>query len=60
MIETYNQVLHGDCLKLFSDIPSGIVDLIVTDPPYEIEDMTPYFSEMLRVLSPNGSMYVFR
>ena len=27
---------QGDCLKLMKDIPDGSVDLIVTDPPYQI------------------------
>lgn len=29
----------GDCLELLKDIPRGSVDLIVTDPPYEIPQM---------------------
>lgn len=28
---------HGDCLELMKDIPDGSVDMILTDPPYEIE-----------------------
>ena len=27
----------GDCLELMKNIPDGAVDLVVTDPPYEIE-----------------------
>lgn len=30
------QLMHGDCLELMKDIPDSSVDLIVTDPPYEI------------------------
>ena len=30
------QLLHGDCLELMKDIPVGIVDAIITDPPYNI------------------------
>lgn len=30
-------MLHGDCLELIKDIPDSSVDLIVTDPPYEIK-----------------------
>ena len=26
----------GDCLELLKDIPNGSIDLVVTDPPYEI------------------------
>ncbi len=54
-----NKIYHGDCLKIMPFIPSGSVDLIITDPPYEIEDLRPFYSEMLRVLSKDGSMYVF-
>ena len=31
------KLLHGDCLDKMKFIPSGFVDLIVTDPPYLIE-----------------------
>lgn len=27
---------QGDCLKLMKDIPDGSLDLIITDPPYEV------------------------
>lgn len=29
------QLLHGDCLELMKDIPTGSVDLTVTSPPYD-------------------------
>ena len=54
-----NKTYFGDCLEVMKLINDGSVDLIVTDPPYEIENMTPYFTEMLRVLSKDGSIYVF-
>lgn len=28
---------HGDYLELMKKIPNGGVDLVITDPPYEIE-----------------------
>ena len=28
--------MHGDCLELMKDIPDGSIDLILTDPPYNI------------------------
>lgn len=59
MSEGKRKLLFGDCLELMKLIPTGSVDLIVTDPPYEIEDMKPYFAEMLRCLSKDGSIYVF-
>lgn len=59
MREGKRKLLFGDCLELMKLIPTGSVDLVVTDPPYEIEDMKPYFAEMLRCLSKDGSIYVF-
>ena len=53
------ELIHGDCLEKMKDIPDGSVDCVITDPPYEITDMKPYFTEMLRCLSKNGSIYVF-
>ena len=29
---------QGDCLEYFSQVPTGSVDLIVTDPPYQIDN----------------------
>lgn len=31
-----SKVLHGDCLKLMKDIANNTIDLILTDPPYNI------------------------
>ena len=28
------QLIHGDCLEKMKDIPSGSVDMVLTDPPY--------------------------
>jgi len=33
MTENY-KLMHGDCLELMKDIPSGSVDAVITDPPY--------------------------
>ena len=30
------QIKRGDCLELMKEIPDKSVDLIVTDPPYDI------------------------
>jgi DNA modification methylase len=32
--EFINKVIHGDCTKVMQQMPSGSVDLVVTDPPY--------------------------
>lgn len=52
-------ILNEDCLFGMKRIENESVDLIITDPPYEITEMTPYFAEFLRVLKPTGSMYIF-
>lgn len=31
-----NVILHGDCLALLEDIPDNSLDLIVTDPPFNV------------------------
>ena len=31
------QLFYGDCLELMKDIPDGSIDMVVIDPPYEIE-----------------------
>lgn len=32
----YDYIEQGDCLELMKDIPDGSIDLILTDPPYNI------------------------
>lgn len=54
-----NQLHNKDSLVGMKELPKNSVDLIVTDPPYEIEDMSPFFDEFMRVLRPTGSIYVF-
>jgi len=63
------KLLHGDCLELMKDIPDKSVDLILTDPPYNIGkakwDKIPdyinwcgkWIKECERVLKDNGSFY---
>ena len=55
-----NTTLHcADCLSVLPTLASGSVNLIVTDPPYEILNMVTYFREFVRVLHPSGSLYIF-
>lgn len=63
-------VYPGDCLDLLSGIPSGLLQLIVTSPPYNIGkeyekrlDLDRYIpqqeqviAECVRALSPTGSI----
>lgn len=32
------KLFNGDCLELFKQIPDKSIDLIVTDPPYQIDN----------------------
>lgn len=50
---------NADCLQGMSRLEDRSIDLIVTDPPYDIQDMTPYFEQFVRVLKSSGSMYIF-
>lgn len=59
MLKLLNKVFHQDCLIGMKEIPNDSIDLIVTDPPYEIINMKPYFEEFVRLLKFNGSIYIF-
>ena len=63
------KLMQGDCLELMQDIPDKSVDLILTDPPYNIGkakwDKIPnyiewcgkWFKQCERLLKDNGSFY---
>jgi site-specific DNA-methyltransferase (adenine-specific) len=36
-----NQLLQGDCLEVMKEIPDSSVDMILTDPPYGINFLSP-------------------
>jgi len=69
--ETIHAVLNLDCLHLLKRIPSGSVQLIVCDPPYNInlaawdnfgnyiEWASQWLHESERVLSETGSIAIF-
>lgn len=52
-------IYYGDCLRGMDGMEDQSIDLILTDPPYEIEDMSPFFRHFERLLRPTGSIYVF-
>ena len=66
-----NQIIQGDCLEVMKEMPDKSVDLILTDPPYNIgkakwdkidnyiEWMGEVFIQCQRVLKDNGSFYWF-
>lgn len=61
------QLLFGDCLERMKEIPSGSVDLILTDPPYQTtackwDSMIPFepmWTELKRIIKPNGAIVLF-
>jgi site-specific DNA-methyltransferase (adenine-specific) len=69
--ETIHSVVQADCLELLAQIPSGSVQLIICDPPYNINiaewDTWPdyahwardWLKESERVLSDSGSLVIF-
>ncbi|MCP4059032.1 MAG: site-specific DNA-methyltransferase [Pseudoalteromonas sp.] len=52
----------GDCLERIKEIPSGSVDMILTDPPYgttackwdSIIPLEPMWEQIKRIIKPNG------
>jgi len=66
-----NKIICGDCLEIMPSIPDKSIDLIIADPPYNINkaewDNIPNYIEWLgsrllemqRVLKDNGSLYLF-
>jgi site-specific DNA-methyltransferase (adenine-specific) len=54
-----DRIYYGDCLEGMAGIADQSIDLILTDPPYEIEDMSPFFRHFKRILKETGSLYVF-
>ncbi|MGI4791737.1 MAG: DNA-methyltransferase [Janthinobacterium lividum] len=74
-IET-DRLICGDAVAVMKTLPSGTVDLIIADPPYNLgkdygnntdrkarheyeEFTTQWLEEAVRLLKPNGSIYVF-
>ena len=67
-----NSAVFGDCYELLKKVKSGSVDLIATDPPYEINfennewdkekslDWDFLGREFYRILKPTGNLVVFQ
>ena len=57
----------GDCLERMKEIPSGSVDLVLTDPPYgttackwdSVIPLEPMWKELKRVIKQNGAIVLF-
>ena len=56
--------MKGDCLERMKEIPSGSVDMILTDPPYgttackwdSIIPLEPMWEQLKRIIKPNGAI----
>ena len=74
MSEGKKEILLGDCLELLPKIESNTVDLVVIDPPYNINidewdnlgTVNEYLNwfenvvdELVRITRKNGSIYIF-
>ena len=57
-------LMQGDCLELMKEIPSGSVDMVLTDPPYgmtackwdSIIPLEPMWEQLKRIIKPNGAI----
>lgn len=64
--ENYTLML-GDCLERMKEIPSGSVDMILTDPPFgttkcswdSVIPFEPMWAELKRIIKPNGAIVLF-
>lgn len=59
-----SQALHGDCLELMREVPTGSVDMILCDLPYgttackwdTIIPFAPLWEQYKRIIKPNGAI----
>mgnify|MGYP003648609548 FL=1 len=57
-------LIHGDCLEEMKNIPSGSVDMVLTDPPYgttackwdSIIPLEPMWEQLKRIIKLNGAI----
>jgi len=62
-----NKIIHGDCLEVMKDIPTGSIDAIITDPPYgttacKWDNVIPFdkmWEQLHRVIKKNGAIVLF-
>ena len=54
----------GDCLEVMTEIPDGVIDMILTDPPYgttackwdSIIPLEPMWEQLKRIIKPKGAI----
>jgi len=62
-----SRIIHGDCLVKMADIPSGSIDLICADLPYEVTankldimiDPVQLWKHYWRIAKPNAAIVLF-
>ena len=60
-------LMKGDCLERMKEIPSGSVDMVLTDPPYgttqckwdSIIPLEPMWEQLKRIIKTNGVIVLF-
>lgn len=65
--EFVNKIINGDCLQIMADIPSGIIDMILCDLPYnttaiewdKLIPFKPLWEHYNRIIKPNGAILLF-
>ena len=61
------KLLHGDCLERMKEIPDGSVDMVLTDPPFQVtqnkwDKIIPFdemWEQLKRIIKPNGAIVLF-
>jgi len=55
-----NQIIQGDCLEIMKDIPTGSIDMILTDPPYGINYQSNFRKDKFnKIKNDNGILLEF-
>jgi len=57
-------LMQGDCLELMQSIPDGLVDMVLTDPPYgttackwdTVIDLDVMWAQLKRIVKPDGAI----
>jgi site-specific DNA-methyltransferase (adenine-specific) len=58
------KLYNGDCLEIMPEIPDGLIDMILADPPYgttackwdSIIPLEPMWAQLKRLIKPNGAI----
>ena len=67
IISNNYSLLFGDCLERMKEIPSGSIDMVLTDPPYQTTSckwdtlipFDPMWEQLKRIIKPNGACVLF-